>query len=140
MVHPRADDGGRSPPNAPTRSDCEVRLSSLPAATRVNSFEVVAYRPVQLTLRVDLPEAGWLLVTDTWSRRWRVTVDGGERSLFPGNFVFRAVNVPAGTHVVDFRYDPIGFPWLLVLSWGALLVVGTWSAVEIGRASCRERV
>ena len=134
VVHPRADDGGRSPPNAPTRSDCEVRLSSLPAATRVNSFEVVAYRPVQLTLRVDLPEAGWLLVTDTWSRRWRVTVDGGERSLFPGNFVFRAVNVPAGTHVVDFRYDPIGFPWLLVLSWGALLVVGTWSAVATVRS------
>jgi multisubunit Na+/H+ antiporter MnhG subunit len=127
VVHPRPDRAARAPAHPPTGTNCEAELSSLPAATLVKAFEVAAYHPTRLVLRVDVPEAGWLLVTDTWSRRWRVTVDGGEGEILPGNFVFRAVNLAAGTHTLDFRYDPIGFPWLLMLSWGTLLLVATWS-------------
>jgi len=127
VVHPRTDRSGGSPSNGQTGGNCDAVIPSLPAATRLDSFEVVAYQPTRLTLRVDVPSAGWLLVTDTWSRRWRVTVNGGDRALFRGNFVFRAVPVSLGTNVIDFQYDPIGFPWLLMLSWGVLFIVGAWS-------------
>lgn len=127
VVHPRPDREGPASPVTGTGGGCDAVIPSLPGATRVTSYAVVAYDPVRLTLRVDAPGAGWLLVTDTWSRRWFATVNGRESVVFPGNFVFRAVSVPAGTSVIDFRYHPIGFPWLLAVSWGVLLCIGTWS-------------
>jgi hypothetical protein len=51
--------------------------------------------------------------------------------------VLRAVEVSARTNLVDLRYDPIGFPWWLILSWGGLLMVGAWSAAAVVRDSLR---
>ena len=131
VLNPRTTRREGLPSHGRTGDKCDAVIPSLPAAMQVNSFEVVTYRPTRLTLRVDVPDAGWLLVTDTWSHRWRVTVNGAESELFLGNFAFRAGNVSAGTSVVDFRYDPIGFPWLLMLSWGVLFIVGAWSVAAV---------
>ena len=128
VIHPQTVGVGAAG-NASTDA-CAAVITSLPPAERVNSFKVLTYRPSQLTLHVDVPAAGWLLVTDTWSRSWDVTVNGRESRLVRGNFVFRAVQVQRGTSIVDFRYHAIGFPSLLVLSWGLLVTVGGWSAAS----------
>jgi len=122
VLHPQTigSGGGSAAESAAT---CEAVITSLPPAERVKSFNVLTYRPTRLTLQVDVPAAGWLLVTDTWSRSWDVTVNGRGSRLVRGNFVFRAVQVQPGTAIVDFRYHAIGFPWLLMLSWGLLLSV-----------------
>lgn len=102
-------------------------MPTLQPAMRVTSHEVVAYHPDRLTLRVDVPEAGWLLVTDTWSSGWRATVNGRQSALRRGNFIFRAVQISRGTSTLEFRYEAVGFPWLLILSWGLVLTVAAWS-------------
>ena len=118
-----------------TGNTCEAVVASLPAAMRANSFKVWEHRPARLTLRVDVPEPGWLLVTDTWSRGWRVAVNGRARPVVRGNFVFRVVQVSTGTNFVDFHYEVFGFPWLLMVSWGLLAGVGVWSAAATASAS-----
>ena len=123
VIHPRrtgSDDGS----GAAGADACETVITSLPSAERLSSFKVLTYRPSRLTLQVDVAAAGWLLVTDTWSRSWDVTVNGRESRLARGNFVFRAVQIDAGTSTIDFRYRAIGYPWLLLLSWGLLFSVG----------------
>jgi hypothetical protein len=74
-------------------------------------------------------------VTDTWSRGWRVAVNGRARPVVRGNFVFRVVQVSTGTNFVDFHYEVFGFPWLLMVSWGLLAGVGVWSAAATASAS-----
>ncbi len=55
-------------------------------------------------LRVAGSEAGWLVLTDAWYPGWQATVGGTRTPIHVANGVFRAVPVPAGEHVVRFRY------------------------------------
>lgn len=84
-------------------------------------------QPDAAELRVDVPAPGWLLVTDTWFRRWRVTWRPAQSTALRANFAFRAVQVSQGTNFVNFRYDAIGFPGLLMLRWCLLISIGVWS-------------
>lgn len=43
--------------------------------------------------------------------------------LFGGEFVYRAVQVPAGLSIVRFTYHSSAFPFLVVASWGTLALV-----------------
>jgi hypothetical protein len=126
VIHPQPLVTG-GPPGSQITETCEAVVPSLPSAMRVDSFTVWTYSPTRLRFRVDVPAPGWLLVTDTWSRRWRVTVNDRESTAIRANFAFRAVQVSQGTNFVDFRYDAIGFPWLLMLSWGLLMSIGVWN-------------
>jgi uncharacterized membrane protein YfhO len=94
---------------------------------------VVSYTPDRLQMQVHVDEAGWLLVTDSWSRGWTAIVNGRPADVVGGNFLFRAVRVGPGTNVIDFRYRPFGYPWLLVVSWSTLAVV-------VIAGVCRRRV
>ena len=124
VVHPESFTGDQA-----SAVTCDAVMPTLPPASRVTAFEVLAYTPDRLTLRVEVPAAGWLLVTDTWSSRWRATVNGRERAIVRGNFIFRAVQVSRGRNAIDFQYDAVGFPWLVILSWGLVLAVGASSAL-----------
>jgi uncharacterized membrane protein YfhO len=105
-------------------------MGNLPAATRLDSGRafVKSYRPTSLTLIVEAPDRGWLLVTDSWSAGWSATVNGQPAAVWGGNFIFRAVPVRAGTNAIEFQFTAFGFPWLLGLSWGTLAVVAVLSA------------
>lgn len=116
-------------PSAMTRfangDRCASDFSSVAPARRLIGAEVrvLSYTPDRLRLRVRAEEAGWLLVTDSWSRGWTATVNGRGSEVWGGNYLFRAVRVGAGVNAIDFRYRPFGYPWLVAVSWGLLLVV-----------------
>jgi hypothetical protein len=84
---------------------------------------VERYTADELRFRIEVAAAGWILITDRWARSWRATVDGRRVPLLGGNFVFRAVAVPAGRHRIDLRYEPLALPWLAVTSWMTMLAV-----------------
>jgi hypothetical protein len=56
---------------------------------------------------------------------WSVTVDGQAQPLVQADLALRAVVVPAGTHVVEWRYRPTTLPYAMVaVPFGLLLIVG----------------
>jgi hypothetical protein len=97
-------------------------IAALPKAGRL-AATVTDYKPRQLAFTVTAPADGWLLVTDRWARSWKAKVNGVEHEVRVGDFLFRALKVPAGKIEVEFAYHPLGWPWLLVLSWGVLAAV-----------------
>jgi hypothetical protein len=114
--------------NSRTANDHQaVALNHLPAAERI-AVKVLKYSPDELAFEVECPTDGWLLVTDRWARSWRAEVNGKPVTVYPGDFIFRAVQVSAGKNNVRFAYHPVSIPWLLVLSWGTMVVVVTFSA------------
>jgi hypothetical protein len=101
---------------------------------------VVRYEPDLLSIDVDAPRDGWLLVTDRWSRSWHASIDGTPVPLWGGDFLFRAVRVRAGPQRVTFRFAPPAWRGLLAASWGTLAAVAILSALAIpGRLRARER-
>lgn len=94
-------------------------IANLSPAQRVHA-ENIRYLPNLLSFEVTCPQEGWLLVTDRWTAGWRAKVNGQSTEVFGGNFLFRAVPVRAGKNRVEFSYHPLGWPFLLILSWGTL--------------------
>ncbi len=55
-------------------------------------------------------EAPSLLVfTDAYFPGWHAYIDDVEAEIVPAYYAFRGVRVPAGTHFVEFRYEPDSF-------------------------------
>jgi hypothetical protein len=120
----------------PAEGDVLPDLAAFPSPEPI-AVRVTRYVPEELALEVDAPAAGWLLVTDRWSRSWHASVDGREVPVFGGDFVFRAVQVHAGTNLVRFRYEPTGYLPLVAASWSTLAIVAALAVAGTLRARKR---
>jgi hypothetical protein len=80
--------------------------------------------PGRLTLEVEADRAGWLLLSDAWYPGWTVRVDGAAQPVYRADYLFRGVAVQAGSHRVEFEYQPVTL-WLgALLSLVALAGIG----------------
>lgn len=83
--------------------------------------EVEDLSPQGVRVRVDDPAGGYLVLTDLYHRGWKATVDGQAATVYLADFMFRAVPVPAGRHVVEFTFEPFSVRFGAALSLGALV-------------------
>jgi uncharacterized membrane protein YfhO len=70
--------------------------------------EFLADEPERVVLRVEARRPGLLLLSDTYAAGWSCRVDGAPAHILRANYLFRAVEVPAGRHEVELRYRPRG--------------------------------
>lgn len=58
---------------------------------------------------------------------WKATIDGNEASIIRANYVLRALRIPAGEHLIEFRFDPPSYTTgnriTAVFSWLTLIVL-----------------
>ncbi|MFH1277960.1 MAG: YfhO family protein [Candidatus Eisenbacteria bacterium] len=73
-------------------------------------------------------EPGLLFLSETWYPGWEAEVDGDPAPLFRADYAFRAVPVPAGEHVVSFRYRPRSFRAGVA---GSLIAVILWAGIAL---------
>jgi hypothetical protein len=67
---------------------------------------IVEYQPERVRLETDAPTPGWLVLTDTPYPGWSAQVDGKPAPLYPADAVARAVQVEAGHHEIEMRFQP----------------------------------
>ncbi len=87
-----------------------------------------------LSLAVDAPAAGLLVVKEAWYPGWRARVNGEDANVAPANVWMRAVRVPAGPCTVQMYYSPRIFlvgAALSLCGWG---LVGSLLRERKGRA------
>ena len=63
-------------------------------------------RPDRVRVAIEASHAGYAVLSDAYDRGWRATVDGVPVPVERANVCFRAVPVPAGSHVVEYTYRP----------------------------------
>ena len=66
-------------------------------------------------------QPGFVVLTDQDYPGWRATVDGVPTPILRANYAFRAVRVPGGRSVVEFRYRP----WSVWLGLATSLATAT---------------
>lgn len=85
--------------------------------------------PNRIALEVNGTHSGWVLIRDSWFPGWKVKLDGQDSILYPADYLFRAVIVPAGHHQIELEYRPASFlaglsasliSWVL---WGIAWIV-----------------
>jgi Bacterial membrane protein YfhO len=72
--------------------------------------------PQQVELTAVLRSTGLVVVSDFYYPGWTVTVDGHPGEILKANRAMRGVALPAGTHHLVFRYQPLSFRLGIVLS------------------------
>jgi hypothetical protein len=106
---------------------------------------ITEYQPNQVKVEVEGKNAGWLVLADLWFPGWSCTVDGQPRTIYPGDYLFRTVPVPAGKHEVVFRFFPASYRlgrWITLstlaalASWGLLVFIRRLRTTNRGHAVC----
>ena len=80
-------------------------VRSMPADSTA-TIKLIAYEPNYLKYEVESEKGGTVLFSEIYYPGWQSTIDGEEVAHGRANYIFRAMNVPAGKHVVEFRFDP----------------------------------
>lgn len=57
--------------------------------------------------KVNMEEKGLLVLNEPYFPGWQVSVDGQSKNLYRTNFAFMSVQVPAGEHVIELRYESL---------------------------------
>jgi uncharacterized membrane protein YfhO len=85
-------------------------LQLRPRALDARSFaRVVSYEPNRVELDVKTAWPRELVFREMFERNWKAEVNGEPATVMPANYVFRAVQVPAGRSRVVLVYRPWAF-------------------------------
>jgi hypothetical protein len=103
------------------------------AAVR-DACRMVVDEPQRVVIEADLATPGLVVVADSWHPDWTVSVssDGGPPRAAPirrANRIHRGVGLPAGRHVLEFRYRSKTFVWT------APLTLAAWAAAAVAVAA-----
>ncbi|MES0362156.1 MAG: YfhO family protein, partial [Anaerolineales bacterium] len=74
-------------------------------------------------LAVTSPNPGYLIMADVWYPGWQSFVDGIPTPVLKANYLFRAITLPAGEHIVTFAYQPKWFYTGALVSGVSLIVL-----------------
>lgn len=69
--------------------------------------KIMSWSPGRIVIGVDAPEDGALVLNDLYYPGWVAEVDGEPSPVLRADVLFRAVQVPAGSHVVELRFEPL---------------------------------
>jgi hypothetical protein len=79
---------------------------ALPATARAKILDLMDTR---VTIQTQSLTATFLVLSDTFYPGWQATIDGKPTKIFQTNYVQRGVQVPAGNHLVEYRFEPMSF-------------------------------
>jgi hypothetical protein len=88
--------------------------------------------PDRVEVRASADQPSYLVLDDFYHRGWMARVDGQSTRVFIANAVFRAVALPPGQHVVEFRFEPLSHLVGAVISLVGLLVavaLSVWGGI-----------
>jgi hypothetical protein len=119
---------------AVTREALPGIAKGAPAEADSGSARIVDYDPERVTVRTATPRGGLLVLTDTWFPGWKATVDGRDAPVHRVDYLLRGISVPAGTHQVEFSYEPASWRAGWIISLSTLLIL---AAVALSRLRAR---
>jgi hypothetical protein len=71
------------------------------------SVTLTDYKPNHLTYRSRNSRAGVAVFSEMYyANGWKAIVDGEVTPYYKVNYVLRAMNVPAGDHIIEFKFEP----------------------------------
>ena len=108
----------------------ESVVKSVPSDSTA-TIELVAYEPNYLKYEVNSEKGGTVVFSEIYYPGWQSTVDGEEVPHGRADYILRTMNVPAGKHVVEFRFDPKSLHLTETIAFVALGLLALWAAVLV---------
>ena len=70
---------------------------------------ILEYGNQRVNIQASLDSPGILVLADSFYPGWNAYVNGRQEKIYRANLFFRGVQLTAGTHTVQFRYEPRSF-------------------------------
>lgn len=107
----------------------QVKMTATPDS--LSSIVLKEYQPNALKYEVDSKNGGVVVFSEIYYPGWISTIDGEEVEHGRADYILRAMNVPAGKHVIEFKFDPkslhttetIAYIALALLAIGVVVVM-----------------
>lgn len=90
--------------------------------------KLIDYQPDSLRLSVRTPQAAFLVLAENFYPGWRAWVGGVPVEIVRADIAFRGLVVPAGTHEVEMRFQPVILPVSLAISVVTALLLFAFAA------------
>ena len=71
--------------------------------------EFIVDDPEYVRISCSASVESYLVLRDGWFPEWEAWLDGEKTTIYPADKAFRAVKIPPGEHIVEFRYVPRSF-------------------------------
>jgi len=84
--------------------------------SRQRSLSFVSLMNDRVELIAQTSAPAYLVLSDVYYPGWTATIDDQPTDVYPADFAFQAVLVPAGSHRVRFQFEPLAWRWGLLLS------------------------
>jgi len=98
-----------------------------------SKIALVAYVPNHLTYNTKTTKEQLAVFSEIYyADGWQATLDGKEVPYFRSNYILRAMVVPAGTHTIEFRFQPKSFNRFETASMVALVALILFLVVAFG--------
>jgi hypothetical protein len=95
---------------------------SITAMRQTNAQAIVLHFANQrIELKTEAPAPSVVVLAQSWYPAWKAFVDGQPVKLWRANYAFQALEVPAGVHMVELRYQDRALRFGAVLSVLGLL-------------------
>lgn len=89
--------------------------------------------PEHVVVQVQTPGSGLLILSDTFAPGWHATIDGAPAPIVRVNGLFRGVPTDAGSHTIEFKYQPIAFYVGWCVSMVTLAILAIWGLTRLFR-------
>lgn len=93
----------------------------------IGTVDVLSYKSGHVQLHTQSEQMAMLRIADKFDPGWRATVDGKPAVVLRADYLFQAVNVPAGTHDIELKFTaPTETLWLQFAGMAVCAGSGVW--------------
>ncbi len=113
------------------KSDLQNAISSPSDSTA--TIRLTEYKPNYLRYETNSAGNRVAVFSEVYYKQWQAYIDGKEVPIACANYVLRALHVPSGKHVIEFRFDPPSIHTTEIIAYVglvALLLIIVWISMR----------
>jgi hypothetical protein len=108
-------------------------LQAAPADRPAGRARIVTYEPERVVVEATAARPAELVLTDVHYPGWKVTLDGEPADLHRVDYLLRGTTLPAGSHRVELRYEPLSWRIGWIVSLISLVALAAAVAIALRR-------
>lgn len=84
-------------------------IELIPDTGYIGECRIVSYAPNRIVIEAECLNPGFLVLSENYYPAWQARVNGKPAKIYRGNYLFRVIFLPKGSHRIEFIYRSIYF-------------------------------